>query len=103
MLKLVIAEEILVFKMLCDSYAKLKTWHFLSKKVNKIKHYKGKIMGTQVFLGPPPPHIEAWIKAHSKPAGNPMTKITFTDGSVKEYDWSGKITSQMMVDAGLFN
>ena len=60
-------------------------------------------MGTQVFLGPPPPHIEAWIKANYKPAGNPKTKITFADGTSQEYDWSGEITSQMMVDAGLFN
>ena len=27
-----------------------------------------------------------------EPAGNPKTKITFTDGTSQEYDWSGEIT-----------
>ena len=60
-------------------------------------------MGTQVFLGTPPQHVIDWIKAHSKPVGNPKTKITFTDGTSQEYDWSGEITQRMMVDAGLFD
>ena len=38
-----------------------------------------------------------------EPAGNPKTKITFTDGTSQEYDWSGEITQQTMVDAGLYN
>ena len=37
-------------------------------------------MATEIYLGNPPPHIIDWIKAHSKPAGNPKTKITFYDG-----------------------
>ena len=53
------------------------------------------------YLGNPSQHIINWIKAHSKPAANPKTKITFADGSVEEYDWSGEITQQMMIDAGL--
>ena len=48
-------------------------------------------MATEIYLGNPPPYMIDWIKAHSKPAGNPKTKITFTDGSFKEYDWSGEI------------
>ena len=58
---------------------------------------------TQIFLGYPPEHIKNWIIEHSKPAGNPKTKITFTDGDVEEYNWSGEITQQMMVDAGLLD
>ena len=60
-------------------------------------------MGIEVFLGSPPPHIEAWIKANYKPAGNPKTKITFTDDDVVEYDWSGEITNQTMIDARLYD
>ena len=43
------------------------------------------------------------ITITTKPAGNPKTKITFTDGSVQEYDWSGMIDNQTMVKAGLFD
>ena len=60
-------------------------------------------MGTQVFLGNPPQHVIDWIKAHSKPAGNPKTKITFTDGTSQEYDWSGELSRQTMTDAGVYN
>ena len=38
----------------------------------------------------------------TKPAANPKTKITFTDGSVEEYDWSGEIDTYTIADAGLF-
>ena len=31
------------------------------------------------------------ITITTKPVANPKTKITFTDGSVEEYDWSGEI------------
>ena len=58
---------------------------------------------TQIFLGYPPEHIKNWIIEHSKPAGNPKTKITFIDGTLQEYDWSGDINQQTMIDAGLFN
>ena len=60
-------------------------------------------MATEIYLGNPPPHIIDWIKVHSKPAGNPKTKITFADGTSQEYDWKGEITLQTMIDAGLFN
>ena len=43
------------------------------------------------------------ITITTKPVGNPKTKITFTDGTSQEYDWSGEINRQTMVDAGLFN
>ncbi len=29
------------------------------------------------------------------------TRITFTDGTTEEYDWSGEIKQQTMIDAGL--
>ena len=58
---------------------------------------------TQTFLGYPPEHIKNWIIGHSKPAVNPKTKITFIDGNVEEYDWSGEINQQTMIDAGLLN
>ena len=60
-------------------------------------------MATEIYIGNPPPRMIDWIKAHSKPAGNPKTKITFTDGTSQEYDWKGEITLQTMIDAGLFN
>ena len=43
------------------------------------------------------------ITITTKPAGNPKTKITFTDGTSQEYDWSGEINQQTMIDAGLFS
>ena len=49
-------------------------------------------MATEIYLGNPPQYMIDWIKAHSKPAGNPKTKITFADGSVEEYDWSDEIS-----------
>ena len=58
-------------------------------------------MATEIYLGNPPQHVIDWIKAHSKPAGNPKTKITFKYGSVEEYDWSGRINMQTLIDAGL--
>ena len=58
-------------------------------------------MGTQVFLGNPPPHIIDWIKAHSKPVVSPKTKITFTDGSESEYLIEGVMDCPALVAAGL--
>ena len=58
---------------------------------------------TQIFLGYPPEHIKNWIIEYSKPAGNPKTKITFTNGDSKEYDWSKEINFQTMIDAGLYD
>ena len=60
-------------------------------------------MATEIYLGEPPQHVIDWIKAHSKPVGNPKTKITFADGSFKEYDWSGEINQQTMIADGLYN
>ena len=60
-------------------------------------------MATEIYLGNPPQYVIDWIKAHSKPVANPKTKITFTDGSVEEYDWSGEIDQQTMVNTGLFD
>ena len=60
-------------------------------------------MATEIYLGNPPQHVIDWIKAHSKPVASPKTKLTFTDGSIEEYDWSGEINYQTMVDAGLLN
>ena len=60
-------------------------------------------MATEIYLGNPPQHVIDWIKAHSKPVGNPKTKMTFADGSFKEYDWSGEINQQTMADAGLWD
>ena len=38
-----------------------------------------------------------------EPAGNPKTKITFTDGTSQEYDWSGEIKQQTILDSGLYS
>lgn len=43
------------------------------------------------------------ITITTKPVGNPKTKITFMDRTSQEYDWSGEITKQMMIDAGLYD
>ena len=43
------------------------------------------------------------ITITTKPVANPKTKITFTDGSVEEYDWSGEINQQTMIDSGLYD
>ena len=59
-------------------------------------------MGIEVFLGEPPQHIKDWIINNSKPAANPKTKITFTDRTSQEYDWSGKINLDTMKVAGLY-
>ena len=60
-------------------------------------------MATEIYLGNPPQHVIDWIKAHSKPIANPKTKITFTDGTSQEYDWSGEINQMTMIDAGLYD
>lgn len=61
---------------------------------------------TNVFLGYPPEHIMKWIKEHSsnEPAGHEKTRIWFEgqDG-YEEFDWSGEITQQTMIDARLFS
>lgn len=57
-------------------------------------------MATEIYLGKPPQYVIDWIKAHFV---NPKTKITFIDGSVEEYNWSGEITRQKMIDAGLYD
>ena len=43
------------------------------------------------------------ITITTKPAGNPKTKITFTDGNSQEYDWSGEINQSTMTSAGLYD
>ena len=43
------------------------------------------------------------ITITTKPAVSPKTKIKFTDGTSQEYDWSGEINQQTMIDAGLYN
>ena len=58
---------------------------------------------TQIFLGYPPEHIKNWIIEHSKPVTSPKTKITFADGTSQEYDWSGTIDRQTMIDARLYD
>ena len=60
-------------------------------------------MATEIYLGTPPQYVIDWIKAHSKPVGNPKTKITFTDGNSQEYNWSGEINQMTMIDAGLYD
>ena len=60
-------------------------------------------MAMEIYLGNPPQYMIDWIKAHSKPAVSPKTKITFTDGSVEEYDWSGEIDQGTMINTGLFD
>ena len=59
-------------------------------------------MATEIYLGNPPQHVIDWIREHSKPVVSPKTKITFTDGSVEEYDWSGNIDFLTMHDAGIY-
>lgn len=58
-------------------------------------------MGIETYLGNPPQHIVDWIKSHSKPTTREKTLITFTDGTTEEYDLSGEMTQETMIDAGL--
>lgn len=58
-------------------------------------------MASRIYLGYPQPRVIDWINRHSKPAAGPKTKMTFADGISQEYDWSGEINQQTMVDAGL--
>ena len=60
-------------------------------------------MASRIYLGYPQPRVIDWIKAHSKPAAGPRTKMTFANGSVEEYDWKGDVTLQTMTNAGLAN
>ena len=41
------------------------------------------------------------ITITTKPVANPKTKIMFTDGTSHEYDWSGEINKDTMIDSGL--
>lgn len=60
---------------------------------------------SKIFLGEPPANIKAWIVEHYAPApvGNPKTVITFTDNTTQEFNWSGTITRQTMIDSGLMD
>ena len=60
-------------------------------------------MATEIYLGEPPQYVIDWIREHSKPVISPKTKITFSNGSVEEYDWFGEINQQTMVDSGLYH
>ena len=39
-------------------------------------------MSTQIFLGPPPQHIEAWIKANFKPTVNPLSFLEYSGTTI---------------------
>ncbi len=39
-------------------------------------------MSTQTFLGSPPPHIEAWIKANFKPATSPLSFLEYSGTTI---------------------
>ena len=43
------------------------------------------------------------ITITTKPAASPKTKITFADGTSQEYDWSGEINMQTMIDSRLYD
>lgn len=63
---------------------------------------------TNVFLGYPPEYIMVWIDKHIsiEPADHEKTYIWFegdTEDAYTEYDWSGEINRQTMVDEGWFN
>ena len=39
-------------------------------------------MSTEIFLGSPPPHIEAWIKANFKPTVNPLSFLEYSGTTI---------------------
>lgn len=43
------------------------------------------------------------ITITTKPAANPKTKITFTNGTSQEYDWSGEIGIWTIRESGLID
>ena len=47
-------------------------------------------MGTQIFLGKPPAHVEQWIKDHHKPVVKETTVVKYTASSGIP-DWEGDI------------
>ena len=57
---------------------------------------------TTIFLGKPPANIEAWIKAHSQPAGHADTWIKFSENDTwHEYEIKGAMDYDALISAGL--
>ena len=46
------------------------------------KTERNRQMSTQIFLGPPPQHIEAWIKANFKPTVNPLSFLEYSGTTI---------------------
>lgn len=61
---------------------------------------------TNIFLGYPPEYIKNQIieQSSKEPAGHEKTWIWFNgQENYEEFDWSGEITKQTMIDARLFS
>ena len=58
-------------------------------------------MATKIYLGEPPQYMIDWIKAHSKPVGNPKTHIKFVDGTEGDYLIEGAMDCPALIAAGL--
>ena len=53
-----------------------------------------------VFLGKPPANVEAWMRAHTQPAGYADTRFTLQGGTVESYDIVGPLAFQWFIDHG---
>ena len=57
-------------------------------------------MATKAYLGYPPPNVRRWIEEEYRKR---KTIITFDDESTEEYEWSGQVTQQTLIDAGIYD
>ena len=62
--------------------AKDKSNRELPRVIKQKKTERNRQMSTQIFLGSPPPHIEAWIKANFKPTANPLSFLEYSGTTI---------------------
>ena len=58
-------------------------------------------MGTEIYLGMPPPNVVKWIRDHHEPIVKPETHIKFIDGTEGDYLLEGTVDWQYLVRKGL--
>ena len=51
-----------------------------------------------IFLGEPSPLVKAWIIDHYGQYALPETRVTFADGAISSYNWSGELSYETIQD-----